>query len=238
MVNLYISDSTERMSLREIEKKSKEALLVTFVKQFKTTGEPLEGSYFEDKVLILTKKHVVVCDYKPDQWSYPIHWSDIQMMSKNEFDKKQQEIDSRIDKKQRETDTNNLRLERNAKRESLTLAKIHQRRSWTDLLSVSYPLKGNAPMCFLRKNLVEAAFAKKTSEAAVYLGFKQTGKGETTEESEFRLFGAKGDMDGKSRANQHFCFLFPSDSSREEWRIGLEPQLVEMEKNDKSKGKR
>jgi hypothetical protein len=152
------------------------------------------------------------------------------MMAKAEFDKKQQEIDSQFDKKSREADTNKLRLERNAKREALTQAKIAQRKKWTKLLPSA------SKIYFLRKNLVEAAFAKKTSEAAVYLGFKQAGKAEVDTSSGIQLFGSKGETEGKSRANKHFCFLFPSDSSREEWRIGLEPQLVEMERgSDKGK---
>ena len=81
---------------------------------------------------------------------------------------------------------------------------------------------------------MEAAFAKKTSEAAVYIGFKQAG-GKSESDNPVTLFGSKGAETGKSRANVQFCFLFPSDSSREEWRIGLEPQLVEMQLDNKGK---
>ena len=72
-------DSTENMSLREVEKRTKEALLITFVKEYSIKGDAVEGSTFEDKVLILTKKHVIVCEYDPSNWSFPVNWTEIQV---------------------------------------------------------------------------------------------------------------------------------------------------------------
>ena len=116
-----------------------------------------------------------------------------------------------------------------------SFSPISHRQKWSELLEVSTSATGIlAQQIFLRKNLVEAAFAKKTSEAAVYIGFKQAG-GKSESDNPVTLFGSKGAETGKSRANVQFCFLFPSDSSREEWRIGLEPELVEMQLDNKGK---
>jgi hypothetical protein len=144
-------------------------------------------------------------------------------MANSEFDKEKQEIDGRINKAEREEDRTMLSLKRGGKRDKLIQSQHQQRKKWTEMLEAS----ASNENVFLRKNLVEAAFAKKTSEAAVYIGFKSaTGRNES--DAGATLFGNKGSSEGKSRANVQFCFLFPSDSSREEWRIGLDSQLQEM----------
>ena len=54
----------------------KEALLVTFVKVYRgAAGEKDEGKDFRDKLLILTKKNIILADFDPKSWSFPINWS-------------------------------------------------------------------------------------------------------------------------------------------------------------------
>ena len=146
------------------------------------------------------------------------------MMAKSEFDKKQQEIDGRIDKTRREEEKKVLAQNRLQSVSDLKTKQQNQRKKWGGLLSDS--------RIFLRKQLVEAAFTKKTPEALVYLGFKVNGAGEGKE----KLFTSRGDKDaGISMANVRLTLMFPSDSSREEWRVGLSPQLLEL---SEAKGKR
>ena len=116
------------MSLREVDKKAKEALLVTFVKQFTIEGDAVTGSTeFEDKVLILTKKHFIVCDYDPSKWTFPVDWGEIQMMAKSEFDKEKKEIDGRINKAKRDEDRSTLSLKRGDNRNRLIRMQKEQR---------------------------------------------------------------------------------------------------------------
>jgi hypothetical protein len=120
--------SVATMSLREVDKKAKEALLVTFVKQFTIEGDAVTGSTeFEDKVLILTKKHFIVCDYDPSKWTFPVDWGEIQMMAKSEFDKEKKEIDGRINKAKRDEDRSTLSLKRGDNRNRLIRMQKEQR---------------------------------------------------------------------------------------------------------------
>jgi uncharacterized membrane protein YgcG len=120
--------SVATMSLREVDKKAKEALLVTFVKQFTIEGDAVTGSTeFEDKVLILTKKHFIVCDYDPSKWNFPVDWGEIQMMAKSEFDKEKKEIDGRINKAKRDEDRSTLSLKRGDNRNRLIRMQKEQR---------------------------------------------------------------------------------------------------------------
>ena len=72
-------DSAANMSPRDVDKVAKEALLCTFVKQSDSTGQVIAGQNFDDKVLILTKRHVILCDYNPGNWQFPVNWGEIQV---------------------------------------------------------------------------------------------------------------------------------------------------------------
>ena len=72
-------DSVANMSPRDVDKVAKEALLCTFVKQSDLTGQVIAGQSFDDKVLILTKRHVILCDYNPGNWQFPVNWGEIQV---------------------------------------------------------------------------------------------------------------------------------------------------------------
>ena len=73
---------------------------------------------------------------------------------------------------------------------------------------------------YQRSQIAEAAFAKKTSQPAVYIGFKSSYRSEGDPDA---LFGssAKGIDHGAT-------FLFPSDSVREQWRSALNASLAPL----------
>ena len=73
-----------------------------------------------------------------------------------------------------------------------------------------------------RKMIAEAAFAKKTSQAAMWLSFK-TGSNESVSSGDLFPGGPK------SRGSSGRTFLFASDSLREEWRIALQSSLKQLE---------
>lgn len=81
----------------------KEALLVTFVKVFKGAAGDLEkGKDFEDKLLILTKKHIIMADYDPKNWSFPINWSLRREMYLKKHGRKIQHLNDVIDRTEKE----------------------------------------------------------------------------------------------------------------------------------------
>ena len=79
---------------------------------------------------------------------------------------------------------------------------------------------------FLRKEIAEAAFAKRTSQAAMWLSFKS---GENHIERGDELFPGGP----KSRGDHVHTFLFASDSLREEWRTALQSSLKQLDEPTK-----
>ena len=75
---------------------------------------------------------------------------------------------------------------------------------------------------FVRKEIAEAAFAKKTSQAAMWLSFKN---GADSIEANEELFPGGP----KSRGDSGHTFLFASDSLREEWRTALQSSLKQLD---------
>lgn len=75
---------------------------------------------------------------------------------------------------------------------------------------------------FVRKEIAEAAFAKKTSQAAMWLSFKS---GESNADRDEELFPGGP----KSRGDHGHTFLFASDSLREEWRTALQSSLKQLD---------
>ena len=80
---------------------------------------------------------------------------------------------------------------------------------------------------FVRKEIAAAAFAKKTSQAAMWLSFKT---GESNPEHGEDLFPGGP----KSRGDRGHTFLFASDSLREEWRTALQSSLKQLDEPTKA----
>lgn len=79
---------------------------------------------------------------------------------------------------------------------------------------------------FVRKEIAEAAFAKKTPQAAMWLSFKSDNDG--AEHSEELFPGGP-----KTRGDGGHTFLFASDSLREEWRTALQSSLKQLDEPGK-----
>ena len=84
----------------------------------------------------------------------------------------------------------------------------------------------NNLIIYPRKEIAEAAFAKKTSQAAMYLGFK-SGDGNEDKSDGMPLFKDGPVSRGDSEKGR--TFLFASDSLREEWRAALQSSLKQLE---------
>ena len=85
----------------------------------------------------------------------------------------------------------------------------------------------NKYQIFMRKEIAEAAFAKKTSQAAMWLSFKSN-KNDLERGEELFPGGPK------SRGDSGHTFLFASDSLREEWRTALQSSLKQLDEPTRS----
>jgi hypothetical protein len=191
----------------------KEVQLVTFVKQYEVDGSPASGNYFEERVLILTKKYLLVCEYVPSHWSFPINWTRRLERDKQKWEARRNHIDGKLDKSERAALNKQLTADIKQAKEERQREQKSILSEWQKILQV------DDENVFQRSHITEAAFAKSTSQAAVYLGFKNSYHAESDSAS---LFGSA------SNSGKAVTFLFPSDAVREQWRTALHASLAPL----------
>lgn len=83
--------------------KYQDAILATFVKVYKgAAGDIDKGEDFEDKLLILTKKQIIMADFDPKSWSFPINWSLRREMVLQEHAAQMRDLEEIINRKEKE----------------------------------------------------------------------------------------------------------------------------------------
>ena len=99
-----------------------DAILATFVKVYKgAAGDIDKGKDFEDKLLILTKKQIIMADFDPKCWSFPINWSLRREMVLQQHAMQMRDLEDIINRKEKE------------KKQEMHRAEKHQ-------VSVGHPL--------------------------------------------------------------------------------------------------
>ena len=87
---------------------------MTFVKVYRGAAGDKDdnGTDFQDKLLILTKKHIIMADFDPRSWSFPINWSLRREIYLKQHARKMRRLEDIINRTEKETKQQNLLQER------------------------------------------------------------------------------------------------------------------------------